>query len=69
MSNRTYSKQEVQKLIDIIFEIGLTISDKRYREYFDKLEYEELPEWIAKQLKGCGFNTHPLGSSWGYLND
>jgi len=54
-----------QKLIDICFEIGLTISDTRYNMY--KKSNEEKADWIAQQLRGCGFDTQPVGSSWGKL--
>ena len=53
-----------QKLIDICFEIGLTIKST------DKLKamtHHELAEWIAKQLRECGYDTKPSGSSWGVL--
>jgi len=23
--------------------------------------------WVAEQLRGCGFDTTPCGSSWGVL--
>ena len=53
-----------QKLIDIIFEIGLTI--KSYPE-FHRMSNEELAEWIRKQLSSCGYETTPMGASWGVL--
>lgn len=30
---------------------------------------EEKAAWVASTLKTCGFNTIPLGSSWGKLVD
>jgi hypothetical protein len=58
-----------QELIDLCFQIALTISDKRYRETFDKMSMEERAEWVRKQLSECGFKTHPCGSSWGVLDN
>jgi hypothetical protein len=56
-----------QKLIDLCFEIGLTISDPKHN--FQKKRIEERGEWIAKQLRACGFDTQPIGASWGVLKD
>jgi len=56
-----------QKLVDLVFEIALTINSPKYRETFDKMDNEELAAWISEQLKGCGFETKPVGMSWGVL--
>lgn len=58
-----------QKLVDICFEIALTINDPKYRKAFNKMGCEETAEWVAKQLEGCGFLTSPCGSSWGVLKE
>ena len=58
-------KQE-QKLINIMFEIGLMIHN---HPYFKDKNNEEICSWIRNQLKQCGFYTKPLGSSWGILYD
>jgi hypothetical protein len=57
-------KEEKQKLIDIAFE--LVIVANGWKD-FQKKSREEIGEWVAKQLNGCGFRTHPIGSSWGVL--
>lgn len=57
-------KSNEQKLIDIIFEIGLMIHNN---EWFNEKSNEEVAEWIREQLKICGFDTEPIGSSWGVL--
>ena len=57
-------KSNEQKLIDIIFEIGLMIHNN---EWFNEKSNEEVAEWIREQLKMCGFDTKPIGSSWGVL--
>ena len=49
-----------QKLIDIIFELGMTIRSEK--EYFK--DNEITGEWIAKQLSNFGIYTTPVGSSW-----
>lgn len=51
-----------QKLIDIIFEIGIMapkVMKDRTRE--------EIAEWIQYNLAECGFKTMPRGASWGVL--
>jgi len=57
-------KSNEQKLIDIMFEIGLMIHNN---EWFNEKSNEEVAEWIREQLKMCGFDTKPIGSSWGVL--
>ena len=61
------SYQEQQNLIDICFEIAMLMHDKQYREIFNNMNREELAEWVAKQLRECGFPTRPCGLSWGRL--
>lgn len=62
-------KSNEQKLVDIIFEVA-QISAYHFgcneKTYFSK-KREEHMEWVAKQLRDCGFNTTPSGSSWGVL--
>lgn len=53
-----------QKLIDLTFSIGLTISKDLW--FIGKTD-EQIAEWIADQLKKCGFETTPCGASWGVL--
>jgi hypothetical protein len=53
-----------QKLIDIMFEIALTIKDSKVLQ---KKTNEELCAWVSGQLKTCGFDTEPMGASWGVL--
>jgi hypothetical protein len=57
--------KDMQKLIDVCFEIGLVISDPKHD--FGKQTQEQRADWIAKQLRGCGFDTSPCGGSWGVL--
>lgn len=55
-----------QKLVDICFQLALTMRSNR--KYFKKLTIEETAEWVARQLKECGFPTTPMGMSWGVLD-
>ena len=57
-------KNNEQKLIDIMFQVGLTIHQY---ESFQKMTKEEVAEWIAKQLRDCGYDTEPMGASWAIL--
>lgn len=57
-----------QELIDICFQLVLTCLDKKYVKNFIKMSQEQKAEWVATQLKGCGFPTHPCGASWGILD-
>lgn len=54
-----------QKLVDILFDIALTVHNRR--DYFDGKTNEEVAQWAAKQLQDCGFPTTPVGMSWGVL--
>lgn len=61
---KRYTRSNEQKLIDIMFQIGLTIHNN---EWFQEKTNEEVAEWIANQLRECGFDTQPMGCSWGVL--
>ena len=37
--------------------------------WFQNKNNEEICKWIRDQLKQCGFETVPLGSSWGVLKE
>ncbi len=56
-----------QKLVDVCFEIGLTVADNS--EFFKQKSKEDIAQWIANQLKKCDFPTTPMGMSWGVLSD
>jgi hypothetical protein len=58
-------KDDKQILVDICFDLVMTIHT--YPDRFAKLSKEEIADWTAKQLRGCGFDTKPIGSSWGVL--
>jgi hypothetical protein len=60
------NKSKQQQLVDITFEIAFTIRDNKALQ---KMGNEELAEWVARQLRLCGFPTQPMGCSWGVLID
>ena len=53
-----------QKLIDITFQLAMVMREKRGMRHMTK---EQLAAWVARNLRDCGFDTQPLGSSWGVL--
>ena len=57
-------KSKQQELVDIMFQIALAVKDS---SILQKSSNEEVCEWIADQLKECGFDTTPVGLSWGVL--
>ncbi len=65
MISRTGSDK--QKLVDICFECVLTVLDRDYVKTFTKMTQAERAEWVTKQLRACGFDTQPIGASWGVL--
>lgn len=52
-----------QKLVDICFSLALTISNQE----FINMDNAAKADWVANQLRLCGFDTVPCGSSWGIL--
>lgn len=56
-----------QKLVNICFEIAMTMHDKEFRETFDNKSQEQLAEWITQQLKVFKFEIIPMGASWSHL--
>ena len=60
-----YKRSTEQLLIDIIFGVAVTINSSK--EYFRDKTNDEVAEWVAGQLRACGFDTEPMGASWGVL--
>lgn len=58
-------KSKEQKLVDLLFEISLTLSDKKFPLRNETNEVKAA--WIADQLRKSGFDTAPQGLSWGIL--
>ena len=61
-----YTKDDVQKLINICFECVLIATDDKYPQLKNGTD-EEKAAWVARQLRLCGFDTEPMGMSWGRL--
>lgn len=56
-----------QKLVDIMFQVAMTLTMENFREHFASKSREEVAEWVAYQLRACGFETKPCGLSWEVL--
>ena len=55
------TQSKLQKLIDITFEIAY-----HSRNYTWENNQKHM-EWVAEQLRQCGYDTEPRGCSWGVL--
>jgi len=64
-SEEMYTPTNEQKLIDIMFSVGIMIHE--HRTVFEGKSRKEVAAWIAEQLEHCGFKTIPLDHSWGAL--
>jgi len=56
-----------QKLVDICFELVAAATSKDNAAFFKGKSNEQKMEWTAETLRSCGFDTAPVGSSWGVL--
>lgn len=56
-----------QKLIDIMFEIAMTLHGNP--PWAKNMDRDQLAQWIRHQLDQCGFTTIPMGISWAVLVD
>jgi hypothetical protein len=62
-----------QKLIDLVFEIAQfsyrwdRSDTDQIEDYYNEGGREKHMEWVAEQLRFCGFDTKPVGPSWGVL--
>jgi hypothetical protein len=61
---RTYGKDDVQKMITISFQLAMVSA-----EHMHGKDNYQIAEWVAEQLRVCGFDTEPCGASWGLLKD
>ncbi len=59
------SESREQKLVDLCFAVALNIHS--HQKAWKDATRDEVAEWVSDQLKGCGFPTQSLGSSWGVL--
>lgn len=56
--------KEKQKLINLIFQMVLASTDDKI--FCEKPRGERMA-WVANNLRDFGYDTHPVGSSWGAL--
>ena len=56
--------KDVQKLIDICFEMVLTVKGSSFAKDMSR---DDLANWVRENLKKMGFETEPIGLSWGVL--
>jgi hypothetical protein len=58
-----------QKLIDLCFQMVLVATTYPGIAWFKRKSttMEMKANWVAEQLRGCGFDTSPCCSSWGVL--
>lgn len=65
LNKQNYTNAEMreiaQNLIDICF--ACTLRAAATKSATD----EETAKWVARQLRNCGFDTEPVGASWGIL--
>ena len=47
-----------------MFTLAMRVREEGGMRYHTK---EQLAEWIARNLRDLGFDTQPMGSSWGVL--
>lgn len=59
-------KDEKQKLIDLMFQMVLVTTND---PVFCKRPRGERMAWVANNLREMGYDTHPIGMSWGVLVD
>jgi hypothetical protein len=52
-----------QRLIDIMFSIALQSAESMHGQ-----PREHIAGRVRQNLKACGFPVHPVGSSWGVLD-
>ena len=63
----TEMREIAQELIDICFQCVLVATDDKCYKIKNAKNDEIKAEWVARQLRSCGFNTEPMGMSWGVL--
>lgn len=70
-----FNRSREQKLIDIMFEVAQTSAlywantFNEPNEYYSGGKRERHMEWLADQLRKSGFDTEPMGMSWGVLKE
>jgi hypothetical protein len=65
MSNHSYEEPTAQKVLDIMFQVSMTIQNER--AIFDKMSNDDLANWINEQLASCHIPVQPVGSKWAQI--
>ncbi len=60
-------KSKEQQLVNLIYSIGLAAH--RWGTMAPAVEAPTVADWITNQLKKAGFETTPIGLSWGVLKE
>jgi hypothetical protein len=60
----TEHRREMQRLMDVWFSIMAT---RHSSPYLEKASLATVQIWAAEQLRNCGWDTKPMGLSWGVL--
>jgi hypothetical protein len=58
------NEEEKQKLINLMFEMVMVTTNDAV---FCKRPRGERMSWVANNLRELGYDTHPIGMSWGVL--
>ena len=58
------SPSREQRLVDICFQLVYTAAGSKV---IQRMAHEERMAWVADQLRKSGFDTEPMGISWGVL--
>ena len=58
--------EKQQKLIDLMFNMIIASTND---PVFCKKPRGERMDWVANNLRSMGYDTHPIGMSWGVLVD
>lgn len=59
-------ESQQQKLIDLMFRMVIATTND---PVFCKRPRGERMAWVANNLRSMGYDTHPIGMSWGVLVD
>lgn len=63
------NRSNEQKLVDMMFQVAqLSAINWQSPNYYGEHQEKHM-EWVAKQLRLVGFETKPVGASWGVLID
>ena len=67
------STEDKQKLIDLAFSMVIDVCDMYEKRNDSNVligkSNLEKAMWVASKLRDCGFDTRPVGMSWGILKE